>query len=98
MRVGPAAGPTSDMGPMIDKANVEHVNQMVDDALAAGAKAIVQQGSVTEGPLARGPLPSDVVRGSGFACADRARGGLCRHVIGWLGQRLEHARRAVFTR
>ena len=39
---------------MIDKANVARVNQLVEDALAAGAKAIVRGGPVTEGPLARG--------------------------------------------
>ena len=54
VKVGPASDPTSDMGPMIDKANVARVNQMVEDALAAGAKAIVRGGPVTEGPLARG--------------------------------------------
>lgn len=54
VNVGPASDPTSVMGPMIDKANVERVNQMVEGALAAGAKAIVRGGPVTEGPLARG--------------------------------------------
>jgi acyl-CoA reductase-like NAD-dependent aldehyde dehydrogenase len=54
VKVGPAADPTSDMGPMIDKANVERVNRTVEDALAAGAKAIVRGGPVTEGPLAPG--------------------------------------------
>ena len=54
VKVGPASDPTSDMGPVIDKANVDRVNQMVDDAIAAGAKAIVRGGPVTEGPLARG--------------------------------------------
>jgi betaine-aldehyde dehydrogenase len=54
VKVGPASDPTSDMGPLIDKASVERVNQMVEDALAAGAKAIVRGGPVTDGPLARG--------------------------------------------
>jgi betaine-aldehyde dehydrogenase len=54
LKVGPASDPTSDMGPLIDKANVERVNQMVEDALAAGARAVVRGGPVTEGPLARG--------------------------------------------
>ncbi len=54
VKVGPASDPTSDMGPLIDKANVERVNQMVEDALAAGANAIVRGGPVPEGPLARG--------------------------------------------
>jgi betaine-aldehyde dehydrogenase len=42
------------MGPMIDKDNVARVNQMVEVAIAAGAKAIARGGPVTEGPLARG--------------------------------------------
>ncbi len=54
VKAGPASDPTSGMGPMIDKANVERVNRMVEDALAAGARAIVRGGPVTEGPLARG--------------------------------------------
>jgi acyl-CoA reductase-like NAD-dependent aldehyde dehydrogenase len=54
VRVGPAADPTSEMGPMIDKANVERVNQTVEAALAAGARAVVRGGPVSEGPLARG--------------------------------------------
>jgi betaine-aldehyde dehydrogenase len=54
VKVGPASDPASDMGPMIDKANVERVNQMVEDALAAGARAIVRGGPLTKGPLARG--------------------------------------------
>jgi acyl-CoA reductase-like NAD-dependent aldehyde dehydrogenase len=54
VKVGPSSDPASDMGPMIDKANVERVNQMVEGALAAGARAIVRGGPVTEGPLARG--------------------------------------------
>jgi betaine-aldehyde dehydrogenase len=52
--VGPASDPTSDMGPMIDKANVQRVNQIVENAITAGAKAIVRGGPVTEGPLAKG--------------------------------------------
>lgn len=54
VRVGPSSDPASDMGPLIDKASVERVNRMVEDALAGGAKAIVRGGPVTEGPLARG--------------------------------------------
>jgi betaine-aldehyde dehydrogenase len=52
--VGPASDPASDMGPMIDKTNVARVDRMVEDALAAGARAIVRGGPVVEGPLARG--------------------------------------------
>ena len=54
VNVGPATDPRSDMGPLIDKANVARVDQMVESAIAAGATAIVRGGPVTEGPLARG--------------------------------------------
>ena len=54
VKVGPASDPSSDMGPLIDKPNVERVNKMVDDAIAAGARAIVRGGPMAEGPLARG--------------------------------------------
>ena len=54
VKVGPAADPASDMGPLIDKPNVERVNKAVEDAIAAGAKAVVRGGPITEGPLARG--------------------------------------------
>jgi acyl-CoA reductase-like NAD-dependent aldehyde dehydrogenase len=54
VKAGPAADPTSDMGPMIDKRNVERVNRMVEQAIAAGARVVVRGGPVTEGPLAAG--------------------------------------------
>jgi betaine-aldehyde dehydrogenase len=54
VRVGPASDPASEMGPMIDKANAVRVNEMVEAALAAGARAIVRGGPVADGPLARG--------------------------------------------
>jgi betaine-aldehyde dehydrogenase len=44
IKVGPASDPTSDMGPLIDKANVARVNQMVKDAIATGARPIVRGG------------------------------------------------------
>ena len=34
VKVGPASDPTSDMGPLIDRANVARVNRMVEDAIA----------------------------------------------------------------
>lgn len=52
--VGPAADPNSDMGPLIDKNNVERVNATVEKAIAEGAKVIVRGGPVTEGELAKG--------------------------------------------
>jgi betaine-aldehyde dehydrogenase len=54
VRVGPASDPRSEMGPLINKPNVERVDRMVEDAIAAGAKIIVRGGRVTEGPLAKG--------------------------------------------
>ena len=54
VKVGPAADPTSDMGPLIDRANVERVDRVVEKAIAAGAKVIERGGAVTTGPLARG--------------------------------------------
>ena len=54
VKVGPASDPTSDMGPLIDKANVPRVEQVVVAAIAAGAKAIVRGGPFEEGPLAKG--------------------------------------------
>lgn len=54
IKVGPASDPASEMGPLIDKKNVERVDQMVEAAVAAGAKTIVRGGPITEGPLAKG--------------------------------------------
>ena len=54
VKPGPAADPSSDMGPLIDKPNVQRVNKMVGDAIAAGAKVLVRGGPITEGPLAAG--------------------------------------------
>lgn len=54
IRVGPAADPASEMGPLIDKANVQRVNQVVEEAIAGGARVLVRGGPVTEGPLSRG--------------------------------------------
>ena len=44
----------SDMGPLIDKANVARVEKVVEAAIADGAKAIVLGGPITEGPLEKG--------------------------------------------
>lgn len=54
VQVGPASDPTSEMGSMIDKANVQRVNNMVEEAIAAGAKVIVRGGPITEGALSKG--------------------------------------------
>ncbi|MBC8742710.1 aldehyde dehydrogenase family protein [Paraburkholderia sp. UCT31] len=54
LKVGPAADPSSDMGPMINLANVRRVDGMVDAAIAAGARVVVRGGPFREGALARG--------------------------------------------
>jgi betaine-aldehyde dehydrogenase len=54
VKVGPGLDPTSDMGPLIDKGNVDRVDAMVEAAVAAGAKVIVRGGPIAEGELARG--------------------------------------------
>jgi betaine-aldehyde dehydrogenase len=54
VKVGPAADPSSEMGPIIDKANVERIDKVVQDAISKGAKVIVRGGPITDGPLAAG--------------------------------------------
>lgn len=54
VRVGPASDPSSEMGPLINKPNVERVNKMVEDAISAGATIIVRGGPAREGHLAKG--------------------------------------------
>ncbi|MFD1556645.1 aldehyde dehydrogenase family protein [Paraburkholderia silviterrae] len=54
VKVGPAADPSSDMGPMINLANVDRVEGMVEAAIAAGAAVVVRGGPFRDGPLARG--------------------------------------------
>lgn len=54
VRIGPAADSSSEMGPLIDKANVERVDRMVQEAIDAGAKVLVRGGPITDGELANG--------------------------------------------
>jgi betaine-aldehyde dehydrogenase len=54
VKVGPASDPASEMGPLIDRPNVERVNRMVEDAIAAGAKVIVRGGPAMNGALGKG--------------------------------------------
>lgn len=54
VKVGPAADLSSDMGPMIDRENVERVNKVVERAIAEGAEVVVRGGPLTEGPLSTG--------------------------------------------
>lgn len=54
VRLGPAADPTSEIGPMIDTAQVTRVDGMVEDAIAAGARVIVRGGPPSDGRLEGG--------------------------------------------
>ena len=54
VKVGPAADPESEMGPIISKHDVERIDAIVNDAISQGARAVVRGGPVTEGPLAAG--------------------------------------------
>lgn len=54
VKVGPAADPLSEMGPMIDRENVERVDKVVERAIAEGAEVIVRGGPVADGPLSKG--------------------------------------------
>ena len=54
VKVGPAADQASDMGPMINVDNVKRVDGLVEDAIKAGAKAIVRGGPFADGALSKG--------------------------------------------
>ena len=54
VKAGPASDPASDMGPLIDKANAERVDRVVEDAIKDGAKVLVRGGKVSEGDLVKG--------------------------------------------
>jgi acyl-CoA reductase-like NAD-dependent aldehyde dehydrogenase len=54
VKVGPAAEASSDMGPLIDRANVERVDGVVRAAIAAGAKIVERGGPIRVGSLAKG--------------------------------------------
>lgn len=51
--VGPADDPASQMGPLIDQANVDRVEQFVKDA-ETYARVLVRGGPIAEGPLSKG--------------------------------------------
>jgi len=53
VKVGPADDPSSEMGPLVDQANVARVERFVTEARAY-AKVLVRGGPITEGPLAKG--------------------------------------------
>lgn len=52
--VGPSDDPSSEMGPLIDRAHVARVDRLVEEATAAYAKVLVRGGPIADGPLARG--------------------------------------------
>lgn len=54
VNVGPASDPNSDMGPVIDKANVDRIDAVVEKAVADGAEVLVRGGKITSGSLASG--------------------------------------------
>lgn len=54
VKLGSASDPEAEMGPLIDRTNVERVDEMVADAIDEGAEAVVRGGPVTDGPLAKG--------------------------------------------
>lgn len=54
VRLGPGLEAGSEMGAMINKASVARVNELVEDAIAAGARVIVRGGPITQGALAAG--------------------------------------------
>ncbi|HBL7018164.1 aldehyde dehydrogenase family protein [Serratia marcescens] len=54
LNVSPAANSDSDMGPLIDKSNVERVNALVEDAIKNGAVPLLRGGIVHEVPLSAG--------------------------------------------
>ncbi|MEG1681624.1 MAG: aldehyde dehydrogenase family protein, partial [Stenotrophomonas sp.] len=54
VKVGPAADPSSDMGPLIDRANVERVDAVVQEAISSGAIVVERGGPITTGPLRKG--------------------------------------------
>ena len=54
VKVGPASDPSSEMGPVITVENVKRIDQMVETAIAAGARVVVRGGPFTEGPLSKG--------------------------------------------
>lgn len=54
VKVGPAADAESEMGPIISEHDVERIDEVVREAIAAGAEVIVRGGPITDGALAAG--------------------------------------------
>jgi betaine-aldehyde dehydrogenase len=53
VKVGPADDPTSELGPLVDRANVDRVERFVEDAKGY-ARVLVRGGRIMDGPLAKG--------------------------------------------
>lgn len=54
VKPGPYTDPSSDMGPLIDKAAVARVDQMIEEAVRAGAKVLLRGGPAATPELAKG--------------------------------------------
>lgn len=54
VKVGPASDYSSDMGPVIDRANVDRIDAVVEKAIADGAEVLVRGGKINLGALASG--------------------------------------------
>jgi betaine-aldehyde dehydrogenase len=53
VKIGSADDPSSQLGPLVDQANVERVERFVEDARGY-ARVLLRGGRITEGPLAKG--------------------------------------------
>ncbi len=53
VKVGAGSDSSSEMGSMINQANVQRVNNLVEEAISSGAKVIVRGGPITEGACLR---------------------------------------------
>ena len=58
LRIGPAADPASEMGPVLDKDNVNRIERLVNEAIEAGAQPVLRGGPFVEGPLSAGAFYS----------------------------------------
>jgi len=58
VKVGLPSDPATDMGPLIDMANVQRVERVVEDAIKDGARVLIRGGKMTEGRLVNGAFYS----------------------------------------
>ncbi len=54
VKIGAGSDSSSEMGSMINQANVQRVNNLVEEAISSGAEVIVRGGPITEGALSKG--------------------------------------------